>query len=146
VWGSGGIAPTFLMSAPDGGDWSASCPGHYTPRESARSTHWIGGLDAVKQIKSLDPVGNRTPIIPPAASRYTDWAIRAPKWWVVYLQVLVLSRTIFWEWSDTTCCWHEFSTTCNTQQLEVLREATGGATQFITTDPVTLLEPGKWGA
>jgi hypothetical protein len=27
VWGSGGIAPTFLISALDGGEWSASHPG-----------------------------------------------------------------------------------------------------------------------
>jgi hypothetical protein len=30
--GSAGIAP-FLTSALDGGEWSASCPGRFTPRE-----------------------------------------------------------------------------------------------------------------
>jgi hypothetical protein len=27
-----------------GGEWSAACPGCFTPRERARSTHWVGGL------------------------------------------------------------------------------------------------------
>jgi hypothetical protein len=31
--------PTFLTSALDGGQWSVSCPGRFTP-----CTHWIGGL------------------------------------------------------------------------------------------------------
>jgi hypothetical protein len=26
-----------------GGEWPASCPGHFTPEERALSTHWIGG-------------------------------------------------------------------------------------------------------
>jgi hypothetical protein len=54
VWGGGGIAPTFLTSALDGGEWSASCPSHFIPGERA-PTNWIGGqvgprasLDAVK--------------------------------------------------------------------------------------------------
>jgi hypothetical protein len=29
-------------SALDGGEWSASCPGRFTPRERAPGTHWIG--------------------------------------------------------------------------------------------------------
>jgi len=29
-WGSGHIAPHILDSALDGGEWSASCPGHFT--------------------------------------------------------------------------------------------------------------------
>jgi hypothetical protein len=34
----------FLTSALDGGEWSASCPGRYTPGERASGAHWIGGL------------------------------------------------------------------------------------------------------
>jgi hypothetical protein len=41
-WGSGGIAPHFLTSALDGGEWSASRPGRFTPRERTPRTHWIG--------------------------------------------------------------------------------------------------------
>jgi hypothetical protein len=32
-----------LTSALDGGEWSASRPGHFTPRERVPGTHWIGG-------------------------------------------------------------------------------------------------------
>jgi hypothetical protein len=32
-----------LTSALDGGEWSASSPGCFTPRETAPGTHWIGG-------------------------------------------------------------------------------------------------------
>jgi hypothetical protein len=47
-----------LTSALDGGEWSASRPGRFTPRERAPGTHWIGGrvgpravLDAVVKRK-----------------------------------------------------------------------------------------------
>jgi hypothetical protein len=33
----------FLTWALDGGEWSTSRPGRFTPTESASSTHWIGG-------------------------------------------------------------------------------------------------------
>jgi hypothetical protein len=42
-WGSGGIAPRILTSAQDGGEWSASRPGRFTPWERALGTHRIGG-------------------------------------------------------------------------------------------------------
>jgi len=32
-----------LTSALDGGEWSVTCPGSFTPRERAPGTHWIGG-------------------------------------------------------------------------------------------------------
>jgi len=32
-----------LTSAVDGGEWSASRPGRFTPRERASSSYWIGG-------------------------------------------------------------------------------------------------------
>jgi hypothetical protein len=32
-----------LISALDGGEWSASRPGRFTPRERAPRTHFIGG-------------------------------------------------------------------------------------------------------
>jgi hypothetical protein len=33
----------FLTSALVGGEWSASRPGRFTPRERAPRTHWTGG-------------------------------------------------------------------------------------------------------
>jgi len=48
-----------LTSAVDGGEWSGSHPGIYTPRERAPGTHWIGGwvgpravLDAVSTLQA----------------------------------------------------------------------------------------------
>jgi hypothetical protein len=80
-------SPHSLTSAPGGGEWSASRPGRFTPREAAPSTHWLLGwvglravLDAVmkRKIPSLRWESNpRTPIVQPVAQRYTDWAITA---------------------------------------------------------------------
>jgi hypothetical protein len=78
-----------LASALDGGEWSASRPGRFTPRERAPGTHWIGCwvgpravLDAVvkREIPNTRRESNpRTPIVQPVAQRYTDWAITALK-------------------------------------------------------------------
>jgi hypothetical protein len=40
-WRSG--STHSLTPALDGGEWSASRTGHFTPRERAPGTHWIGG-------------------------------------------------------------------------------------------------------
>jgi hypothetical protein len=55
---------SFLTSALDGGEWSASCPGERTP-----GTHWTGGcvgpragLDTEVRGKSFATAGDRTPI------------------------------------------------------------------------------------
>jgi hypothetical protein len=77
----------FLTSALDGGEWSASLPGRFTPRERTPGTHRIGGwvgprvvLDAVvkRKIPSRRRESNpRTPIVHSVRQRYTDWAITA---------------------------------------------------------------------
>jgi hypothetical protein len=36
---------TFSTSELGGGDWSASCSGHFTCVERAPVTHWIGWVD-----------------------------------------------------------------------------------------------------
>jgi hypothetical protein len=57
-----------LTSALAGGEWSASCPGHFSPGERAPGTHWIGGwVDDLEKI--LDPTGTRTPTTPGAPAR-----------------------------------------------------------------------------
>jgi hypothetical protein len=71
-----------LTSVLDGGEWSASHPGRFTPRERAFNTHWIGGwvgsravLDAVVRRKIPSPrreSNPRTPIVQAVAQRYTD--------------------------------------------------------------------------
>jgi hypothetical protein len=56
--GSGGIAPRIL----DGGEWSASRPCSFTPRDRALGIHWIGGL--VGPRASLEAVMKRKFLIP----------------------------------------------------------------------------------
>jgi hypothetical protein len=85
VWKYSSTHP--LTSALDGGEWSASRPGHFTPRERAPGTHWIGGwvgpravLDVVVKRKIPSPSREsipRTPIVQPVDQSYTDWAITA---------------------------------------------------------------------
>jgi hypothetical protein len=60
VWGSRCVDPLFLTSALAGGEWSASRPSRFTPKERATGTHWIGGwvdpragLDYVEKRKFL---------------------------------------------------------------------------------------------
>jgi hypothetical protein len=53
-WGTEGTAPviqSFLTSALDGGEWSASRPARFTPGLRTPATHWTGGW--VEQIKQL---------------------------------------------------------------------------------------------
>jgi hypothetical protein len=53
---SGGIAPSFLTCALDGGEWSVSRSGRFHPGETSTDTHWVGlrtGLDTVKNRKNL---------------------------------------------------------------------------------------------
>jgi hypothetical protein len=63
---SGGVAPVFLTSALDGGEWSASRTGRFTLGERAAGIYWIGGwvglrtgLDDVEN--NLAPTGTPTP-------------------------------------------------------------------------------------
>jgi hypothetical protein len=59
----GGVAVwmhVFLILVLVGGEWSASRPGRYTPKERAPGTHWVGGwvgpragLDIVEKRKFL---------------------------------------------------------------------------------------------
>jgi hypothetical protein len=74
---SGGIAPPFLTSALDEGEWSASRSCRFTPGERALGTHYIGGwVDPVWRLWSreitLAPGGNRTPAVHLLGRRYTN--------------------------------------------------------------------------
>jgi hypothetical protein len=95
--GSGDTA-TRTTSALDGGEWSASSPGRFSPRERATGTHWIGGwvgpravLDAVVKRKIPSPCrDSNPPIIQPVAQRYT---IELSQLWAVisyFLRLLLL--------------------------------------------------------
>jgi len=63
----GGVLHTFLSLALDRGEWSASRPGSFNPRERAPGTHWIGGwvgpragLNAVVKWKISSPAEAQT--------------------------------------------------------------------------------------
>jgi hypothetical protein len=48
TYGGGGIAPLFLISQLDGGEWSVSRSGRFIAMEGVPGTHWVGpgaGLD-----------------------------------------------------------------------------------------------------
>jgi hypothetical protein len=68
-----------LTLALDGGEWSASRPGHFAARERAPGTHWIGdwlgpraGLDTVVEKKNHSLCrDSNPPIIRPVVQRYT---------------------------------------------------------------------------
>jgi hypothetical protein len=53
-WGGEIQFHAFLTSALDGGEWSVSRAGGFTPKERALGTHWIGGW--VGPRAGLDPV------------------------------------------------------------------------------------------
>jgi hypothetical protein len=69
----------------DGGEWSASRPGRFTPSETAPGTHWIGRwvgpticLDTVWKRRIPIPLRESNPndpIFQSLASCYTDSAI-----------------------------------------------------------------------
>jgi hypothetical protein len=78
---------SFLASALDGGERSASRPGRaFTPRERTPGTHctggWVGlraGLDTKVTGKILCPCRGSTldrPVVQPVARHYTAWATR----------------------------------------------------------------------
>jgi hypothetical protein len=56
-WRSVGIGPPLLTSALDGGDWSASRPGRFTPGDRVPGMYWIEGL--VGPRTGLDDVEKR---------------------------------------------------------------------------------------
>jgi len=67
------------MVALDEGEWSASCPGHFTPMEETPVTHFIGGcvglrtgLDVVMKRNFLPLPGIKPWLFSLYLSYYTD--------------------------------------------------------------------------
>jgi hypothetical protein len=72
IWGNEGIAPSLLTSAVDGGEWSASRPGCFTPKEIALRYllyRRLGGPQSRSgrygEDKNIVPIGNRTRPVKP---------------------------------------------------------------------------------
>jgi hypothetical protein len=101
-------------SALDWGEWSASRPGRFTPRERAPVTHWIGGwmgpravLDAVMKRKIPSPrreSNPRTPIVQPVAQRYTDWATTA----LTFKKKFEITAVELYEYLFSAIVWYYF--------------------------------------
>jgi hypothetical protein len=88
MWKSGGIAPPFLISALDGGEWSASRPCRFTPGKEHSVPIGLSprvGLDAVEERKILH-WRESNPGRP--ARSYTDWAI--PRFVILWLPATLL--------------------------------------------------------
>jgi hypothetical protein len=69
--------PSFLTSALDGGEWSASCLGRFTPGEIIPGTYEAGWVPEpvwtlCRGEKYHVQAGIRTPAVEPVACRYTD--------------------------------------------------------------------------
>jgi hypothetical protein len=75
----------FLTSALVGGEWSTSCPNHFTTEERARYPldRRLGGPQSLSrrcgEVNILDPAWTRTPtpVVQHVASLYTDCATAA---------------------------------------------------------------------
>jgi len=50
IWGNGSVVSCILNLGTGRGEWSASCPGCFTLRERAPSTHWIRGWWAAEPV------------------------------------------------------------------------------------------------
>jgi len=66
-WGMEVLRHPFLTSGLEGGEWSTSRPGRFTPGEKSPGTHRIGGWVGTRA--GLDAVAKRkNPIIAPAGN------------------------------------------------------------------------------
>jgi hypothetical protein len=67
---SGGITSSFLTSALDGGEWSASRPCRFTPGERTTGTHWIFVLSMKYDNHFLSFLSVRLSAYPSVISRH----------------------------------------------------------------------------
>jgi hypothetical protein len=110
--GSGGIAPPFLTTGLDGGEWSASRPSHFTPAETAPGRK-LGGPQSqsgrYEEEKNPVPARNQTPAVHSVARRYTDCVV----WHMTNdFGILVLSADNVRGYNDSDCRLHENQEQC----------------------------------
>jgi hypothetical protein len=96
----------FLTSALDGGEWSASCPSRFSPREKGPGIQWTegwvvprAGLDAVVWKKNPQPLSG---LEPPIIQRYNtelSWLLLS---WKQKIYHRVHKKPPMWD--SATCC------------------------------------------
>jgi hypothetical protein len=88
---------SFLTSALEGGEWSASRPGHALPPvPTGQEAGWAPEPVWTQRLeeKSSASVGDRTPVVQSVVSLYIDWATPAPiriRELLIYLLITDLS-------------------------------------------------------
>jgi hypothetical protein len=96
---------SFLTSALDGGEWSASRPGRaFTPGERTLGTHrtggWVGpraGLDTEARGKILCPCRGSNPnrtVVQSVVRHYTDWATQALSAFWISVIIFILTQFV----------------------------------------------------
>jgi hypothetical protein len=80
--GNGGIAPSSLTSAPDGGNWTSSFPACLSSWRIFPDTHSIGGWEGhrvdLDDVERDSVAWNRSRAFQLVSRRYTDWVISIP--------------------------------------------------------------------
>jgi hypothetical protein len=118
----------FLTLALVRGEWSASHPSHFTPRERAPGTHWIGGwvgprtnLDCVERRKVLPILGLELRPIGCPACRQSSYRLHYPSvhdrinWNILQCLYGILIGFYLCQYSSETvpCVSHSFSSICS---------------------------------
>jgi hypothetical protein len=75
---------SYLTSALDGGEWSASCPGRALPPGKAppvpivQEAGWAPEPVWTQRLEEKSSVGDRTPVVQSVVRHYTYWATPTP--------------------------------------------------------------------
>jgi hypothetical protein len=104
IWGSGTVAPPFLTSALDGGEWSASRPCRFTPGERAPwyplDRRLVGPQSCSGRCgekTNLELLGIESRLSSPyIACCYTSWAVPTPVCCPDTLEVYIHTKPILW--------------------------------------------------
>jgi hypothetical protein len=99
-----------LTSALDGGEWSASRPGRFTPTERAPGTHWIGGWVGPRAILDASVfLSTKLYLHSPSTSSWRDTQLKIKHRDNLNFALKVLDKFIL-----ASRIWNNFSSSGNT--------------------------------